>query len=100
VKQLRRLANAEPTDQSLQCLSKWVADLGGDVDEIQGPLRLLQDLRSTGVAHLRGSRYATLIALAGWDTTPPDQQFQQLVSDVTAAFQRLADLIEAAYRRS
>lgn len=94
VKQLRKLAGASDAEPSLNCLTAWVDAIGGDSEQLCAPLRLLQSLRSTGAAHMRGSKYDAVIASAGWQTTPPDQQFQQLVGDVTRALNKIAELVE------
>jgi hypothetical protein len=42
---------------------------------------------------MKGSKYDGVIASAGWESTPPDKQFQQLVDEVTHALRGLANLI-------
>jgi hypothetical protein len=44
---------------------------------------------------MKGSKYDGVIASAGWQSTPPDKQFQQLVDQVTRALRGLAALIES-----
>jgi len=95
VKLLRGLAGTTEPEPSLNCLQAWITTLGGDAEELCKPLRLLQDLRSTGSSHMKGSKYDGVIASAGWESTPPDKQFQQLVDEVTHALQGLANLIDS-----
>ncbi|MEU1853880.1 hypothetical protein ABZ499_32640 [Streptomyces sp. NPDC019990] len=55
VKALRRLPGVTDSKaQSINCLEAWVSSSGGDSDALIRPLRVLQGLRSTGPAHLRG----------------------------------------------
>ncbi|MDV6245287.1 hypothetical protein [Rhodococcus opacus] len=93
VKVLRKLADADKSEASLNCLQAWIGSLGGDTDELCGPLRLLQTMRSTGSAHLKGSRYDAAIASEGWGSLSPDKQFQQLVQRVTTALDEITKLI-------
>jgi hypothetical protein len=44
---------------------------------------------------MKGSKYDGVIASAGWESTAPDKQFQQLVDDVTHALQGLARMASA-----
>lgn len=94
VKAVRQLADADKAESSLNAYQAWVQKLGGDVEEIVGPLRLLQNLRSTGSAHLKGSRYAATMAAEGWDSLPHGKQFQDMVQRVTTALEQGARLIE------
>lgn len=89
------LAGTTEPEPSLNCLQAWITTLGGDAEELCKPLRLLQDLRSTGSSHMKGSKYDGVIASAGWESTAPDKQFQQLVDDVTHALQGLARMASA-----
>lgn len=96
VKVLRKLADAGKSEASLNCLQAWIGGLGGDTDELCGPLRLLQTMRSTGSAHLKGSKYDAAIAGEGWGSLSPDKQFQQLVHRVTTALDEITKLISSS----
>lgn len=93
VKAIRKLAGAEKSETSLNALQSWIEQLGGEVDELCGPLRLLQSMRSTGSAHLKGSRYNAALAAEGWDKLKPSKQFEDLVDRVTRALRELAKLV-------
>ncbi|MDI9966737.1 hypothetical protein QM620_29950 [Rhodococcus sp. IEGM 1251] len=93
VKVIRKLAGAEKFETSLNALQSWIEQLGGDVDELCGPLRLLQSMRSSGAAHLKGARYNAALAAEGWDKLTPSKQFEDLVDRVTRALRELAQLV-------
>ena len=93
VKVIRKLAGTDKSETSLNALQSWIEQLGGDVDELCGPLRLLQSMRSSGSAHLKGSRYSAALAAEGWDKMSPSKQFEDLVDRVTRALRDLAQLV-------
>lgn len=90
VKILRKVAGAD--DQSLNCLQKIIENAHGDASDLMGSLRLLQGLRSTGAAHMKGSNFEATLVRAGLDSMPPDKQFEQIVDRVTQALQGLTEL--------
>ncbi|AWK76884.1 hypothetical protein CBI38_36510 (plasmid) [Rhodococcus oxybenzonivorans] len=91
VKVLRQVSGADE-QQSLNCLQQLVEKLGGNTSELMGPLRLLQGLRSSGAAHMKGSKFDETLARAGLTSMPPDKQFEEIVDRVTKALQGLTEL--------
>lgn len=96
VKVLRKVAGANDQSQSLNCLQKIVEDANSDVSELVSPLRLLQGLRSSGAAHMKGSNFQATLARAGLDSLSPDKQFEQIVDRVTGALQGLTELFRSS----
>ncbi|MBJ8348273.1 hypothetical protein [Antrihabitans sp. YC2-6] len=92
VKVLRRLAGLDENAPSLNALQKLIETLGGNANVILGPLRLLQGLRSTGAAHVKGNNFESTLAKAGLLPLPPDKQFEQIVERATFALQSLTQL--------
>ena len=93
VKVLRKVAGTD--EQSLNCLHKIVEDASGNASDLVGPLRLLQGLRSTGAAHMKGSNFDATLVRAGLDSLSPDKQFEQIVDRVTGALQGLTELFRS-----
>ncbi|BDB63437.1 hypothetical protein [Rhodococcus sp. RDE2] len=93
VKVLRKVAGTD--DQSLNCLQKIVEDSNGNASDLVGPLRLLQGLRSTGAAHMKGSNFEATLVRAGLDSISPDKQFEQIVERVTDALHGLTELFRS-----
>ncbi|OZD60805.1 hypothetical protein CH263_20150 [Rhodococcus sp. 06-1059B-a] len=100
VRTIRSLAGADKSETSLNALQSWVEQMGGDVDELCGPLRLLQSMRSSGAAHLKGSRYSAALAAEGWEKLPPSKQFEDLVDRITRALRGLSKLVASAAETS
>ncbi|MFD5272055.1 hypothetical protein [Streptomyces sp. NPDC058335] len=99
VKAFRRLPGVTDSKaQSINCLEAWVAASGGDSDTLIRPLRILQGLRSTGPAHLRGrDRHATLTH-AGLEVLRPDEQFVQVLTLTGDALNALARHAQPQHR--
>lgn len=57
-------------------------------------LRLLQGLRSTGVAHPRSKDWQATLVRAGMDRLQPDEQFVKVVELTAGALATLADLAD------
>ncbi|MFF8604119.1 hypothetical protein ACF065_34010 [Streptomyces sp. NPDC015232] len=96
VKALRRLPGVTDSKAtSINCLESWVTATGGDSETLIRPLRLLQGLRSTGPAHLRGKDWHATLTRAGLDTMSPDQQFVQVLALTGDALGALAEHAEA-----
>ncbi|MGW4478037.1 hypothetical protein [Rhodococcus triatomae] len=93
VKALRKVAGTD--EQSLNCLHKIVEDAGGNSSDLVGPIRLLQGLRSTGAAHMKGSNFEATLVRAGLDSLSPDKQFEKIVDGVTGALQGLTELFRS-----
>ena len=53
------------------------------------PLQRVQDLRSSGVAHRRGTRYAKHAVRHGLNETCKEEFFRRLLADMTKAFDAL-----------
>lgn len=94
VKTLRKVAGAAPNDPSLKCLQVLVENMGGD-SELVDPLRLLQTLRSSGSAHVKGSKFDATLTVAGLASMPPDKQFEEIVNRATEALQGLTALFRS-----
>ncbi|MFJ8941090.1 hypothetical protein ACIRL0_36150 [Streptomyces sp. NPDC102365] len=91
VKALRRLPGVTDSKaQSINCLEAWVSSSGGDSDTLIRPLRILQGLRSTGPAHLRGKDWHATLTRAGLDGLRPDAQFVQVLALTGDALHALA----------
>ncbi|MFD4998693.1 hypothetical protein [Streptomyces buecherae] len=93
VKAIRKLPGTDPKDTTINCLEAWVKTLGADPEPSTGPLRLLQGLRSTGVAHPRSKNWQATLVRAGLDKLQPDAQFIKVVELTAAALNTLADLV-------
>ncbi|WP_380286505.1 hypothetical protein [Kitasatospora purpeofusca] len=87
---LRALPGADPAAATINCIDGWVKHTGGDTDMLVGPLRLLQGLRSTGVAHPRSSNWTAALTRADLHTLRPDEQFVRLVTSTADALDALA----------
>lgn len=94
VKTLRKVAGATPNDPSLKCLQVLVENMGGD-SELVDPLRLLQTLRSSGSAHVKGSKFDATLTASGLASMPPDKQFEGIVNRATEALQGLTALFRS-----
>lgn len=94
-KALRRLPGADPADPTINCIGGWVKHTNGDPDTLVDPLRLLQNLRSNGVAHARTKKWPAILHQAGLDTLGPDEQFVQLIGRTADALEALASHAEA-----
>ncbi|WP_241197479.1 hypothetical protein [Streptomyces sp. ADI91-18] len=95
VKAIRKLPGADPKGTTLNCLDAWARSTGADSEPLIAPLRLLQGLRSTGVAHPRDKDWAATLVRAGLETMKPDDQFVELVNRTADALEALAQLAEA-----
>ncbi len=101
VKALRRLPSVtDVRAQSIKCLETWVSSSGGDSDTLIRPLRVLQGLRSTGPAHLRGKDWYATLTRAGLDALRPDEQFVQVPTLTGDALSALAQHAEAQHQAS
>ncbi|MDQ0784507.1 hypothetical protein QFZ64_000004 [Streptomyces sp. B3I8] len=101
VKALRRLPGVTDTKaQSINCLEAWVSSSGGDNDTLIRPLRVLQGLRSTGPAHLRGKDWHATLTRAGLDALRPDEQFVQVLTLTGDALSALAQHAESQHQSS
>ncbi|MEZ0070092.1 hypothetical protein ABIA32_006144 [Streptacidiphilus sp. MAP12-20] len=95
VKAVRHLPGvSDPKAASINCLDAWVTTSDADGEDLIGPLRLLQGLRSTGSAHARGKNWNTTLVRAGLESLRPDQQFIQILGRTAAALMGLAELAE------
>ncbi|MER7050282.1 hypothetical protein [Streptomyces jumonjinensis] len=92
VKAIRKLPGADPKGTTINCIEAWVKELAEDPVPLTGPLRLLQGLRSTGVAHPRSKDWQTTLVRAGLDKLQPDEQFVKLLSLTAEALNGLAEL--------
>jgi hypothetical protein len=96
VKAVRHLPGvSDPKAASINCLDAWVTTSSANSEDLIGPLRLLQGLRSTGSAHARGRNWNATLVRAGLDSLRPDQQFIQLLDLTAAALNGLAELAES-----
>ncbi|WP_042380150.1 hypothetical protein [Streptacidiphilus melanogenes] len=96
VKALRQLPGvSDPKAASINCLDAWVTASSSDNENLIGPLRLLQGLRSTGSAHARGKNWNATLVRAGLENLRPDQQFIQILDLTAAALNGLAELAES-----
>lgn len=101
VKALRRLPGVTDSKaQSINCLEAWVTSSGGDSDMLIRPLRVLQGLRSTGPAHLRGKDWHATLTRAGLDALRPDEQFVQVLTLTGDALRALAQHAESQHQAS
>ncbi|MCF2434317.1 hypothetical protein LV779_02760 [Streptomyces thinghirensis] len=101
VKALRRLPSVTDVKaQSISCLETWVSSSGGDSDALIRPLRILQGLRSTGPAHLRGKGWHATLTRAGLDALRPDEQFVQVLTLTGDALSALAQHAEVQHQAS
>jgi hypothetical protein len=62
------------------------------------PLRVIQDLRSAGAVHRRGSKFRTMCSKYGFDTKQPIQYFVTQLYDVLGTLDILRALAEARAR--
>ncbi|MFF4827930.1 hypothetical protein ACFY20_34060 [Streptomyces sp. NPDC001312] len=92
VKAIRKLPGADPKGTTINCIEAWVKKLGEDPTPLISPLRLLQGLRSTGVAHPRGKDWQATLVRAGLDELQPDEQFVKVVELTAGALDALAEL--------
>lgn len=97
VQTLRRLSGANTNDPSLACLQMLVAKLGADPIVLVGPLRELQSIRSAGSAHMKGTKFTSVLTAAGLDSLRPDKQFETIVGRVSGALQGLAELFGSQF---
>ncbi|MFE0606702.1 hypothetical protein ACFW2T_32600 [Streptomyces sp. NPDC058892] len=96
VKALRRLPGVSDSKAtSINCLEAWATSTGGDSDILIRPLRLLQGLRSTGPAHLRGKDWHATLTRAGLSEMSPDQQFVRVLALTGDALEALAQHAQA-----
>ncbi|MFJ1886729.1 hypothetical protein [Streptomyces sp. NPDC088137] len=79
VKAIRNLPGADPKGTTINCIEAWVKKLDEDPVPLISPLRLLQGLRSTGVARARSKDWQATLVRAGLDTLQPDEQFVKVV---------------------
>jgi hypothetical protein len=93
VELLRHLAE-RPDGRSLELLEELVVRWGGDPEVSVTPLRLVQSMRSSGAAHVRGHKYASLLSRSGLEDLSPDKQFERLVRLSAGALNSLTELIE------
>ncbi|AEY94130.1 hypothetical protein SHJG_8867 [Streptomyces hygroscopicus subsp. jinggangensis 5008] len=101
VKALRRLPGVTDSKaQSINCLEAWVSSSGADSDTLIRPLRVLQGLRSTGPAHLRGKDWHATLTRAGLDGLRPDEQFVQVLTLTGGALSALAQHAESQHQAS
>ncbi|WP_371558465.1 hypothetical protein OG416_35650 (plasmid) [Streptomyces longwoodensis] len=101
VKALRHLPGVTDSKaQSINCLEAWVSSSGGDSDALIRPLRVLQGLRSTGPAHLRGKDWHATLTRAGLDALRPDEQFVQVLTLTGDALSALAQHAESQHEAS
>jgi hypothetical protein len=101
VKALRRLPGVTDSKaQSINCLEAWVSSSGADSDTLIRPLRVLQGLRSTGPAHLRGKDWHATLTRAGLDGLRPDEQFVQVLTMTGDALNALAQHAESQHQAS
>ncbi|MEU6324629.1 hypothetical protein [Streptomyces sp. NPDC047009] len=99
VKALRRLPGVtDPKALGINCLEAWVISSGEDSDTLIRPLRLLQGLRSTGPAHLRGKDWHATLTRAGLDGLRPDEQFVQVLTLTGDALRALAQHAETQHQ--
>lgn len=94
VKAIRKLPGADPKGTTINCIEAWVKKLGEDPTPLISPLRLLQGLRSTGVAHPRGKDWQVTLVRAGLDELQPDEQFVKVVELTADALDALAELAD------
>ncbi|MER8233207.1 hypothetical protein [Streptomyces sp. NPDC094049] len=92
---LRQLPGADAKSATINCLDGWVKRTNGDPDNLVGPLRLLQGLRSNGAAHARTRNWSAILTRAGLDKLQPDEQFLRLLSSTADALEALAAHAEA-----
>ncbi|MEV6808917.1 hypothetical protein [Streptomyces sp. NPDC051129] len=92
VKAIRALPGADPKGTTINCIEAWVKELGEDPVPLISPLRLLQGLRSTGVAHPRSKDWQATLVRAGLDKLQPDEQFVRVLVLTADALNGLAEL--------
>lgn len=83
---------------SLDLLEAWLKQLNIPEDglsRVMAPLRLLQQLRSQGAAHRRGSGYLLLIRAAGLEDLTNIERVQRVMVAATHAFIELTSLLAA-----
>ena len=95
VKTLRRVADQPNNAASINCLQKIVEKLGGDTGALIDSLRQLQNLRSTGSAHMKGSNFAAALTSAGLASMTPDRQFAQILHRVIEAMLGFVELFDS-----
>jgi hypothetical protein len=94
VSSLRKAIPSEAADApSLALLEGMVTSLGGDGRTLVAPLRAIQAIRSSGIAHLKGQKFATIIERYGADAADV-RTFERLLRDATASLVDFADLLQ------
>lgn len=95
VKAIRRLPSADPKGTTINCIEAWAKEFDIDAVPLISPLRLLQGLRSTGVAHPRSKDWQATLVRAGLDKLQPDEQFVKVLVLTADALNGLAELADA-----
>lgn len=83
---------------SLDLLEAWLKHLKvpeESIRQVMGPLRLLQQLRSQGAAHRRGSEYLILLKRNGLDALDTGERVRRVMDATTKALSDLGVLLDA-----